>query len=213
MVLIPGFYTKTAKPTRERSQGTTHQLPATAKKTLLEMSTQSNMESTESRMASNPHMEDPFLVGMSTADLSHSHLDFVHQFTHVDTFQRDIDQDLGRFDLSLAENKSHKILSENKSPSMSSHNILKPQHPNIPSKPPTMPLTPPTLLFDSSNLKVSPQNKVNPTTWKRIPRTRGDASPDTTEILGQKRPASNPTNHAMLPNKKTVVSQIGKENV
>ena len=37
-----GFYTKkTAKPTKERSQGTTHQPLATTKKTLFEMSTQS----------------------------------------------------------------------------------------------------------------------------------------------------------------------------
>ena len=129
--------------------------------------TQSDMESTESRMASNLHMEDPFLVGKSTANLSHLHSDFVHQFTHADTFQRDIydiDRDLSRFDLPLAEIKSHEILSENNSPSTSSHNIPKPQHPNITSKPPTMPPTPPTLLFDISNLKVSPQNKVNPTT-------------------------------------------------
>ena len=34
-----------------------------------------------------------------------------------------------------------------------------------------------------------------------------------TEILGQKRPASNPTSHVVLPNKKIVVSHIGKENV
>ena len=112
-------------------------------------------------------MEDPFLVGKSTTNFSHSHSDFVPQFTHVDTFQRDIDdidRDLSKFDLALAENKSHEILFENKSPSTSSHNIPKPQHPNIPSKPPTTPPTPPTLLFDISNLKVSPQNKVNPTT-------------------------------------------------
>ena len=161
-------------------------------------------------------MEDPFLIGKSTANLSHLHSDFVHQFTHADTFQRDIDdidRDLSRFDLPLAEIKSHEILSENNSPSTSSHNIPKPQHPNITSKPPTMPPTPPTLLFDISNLKVSPQNKVNPTTWKRIPRIGGDATLDTTEILGQKRPASNLTSHVVLPNKKIVVSHIGKENV
>ena len=91
--------------------------------------TQSDMESTESRMASNLHMEDPFLVGKSTANLSHLHSDFVHQFTHADTFQRDIDdidRDLSRFDLPLAEIKSYEILSENNSPSTSSHNIPKP---------------------------------------------------------------------------------------
>ena len=165
MVLVPGLYTKkTAKPTGERSQGTTHQPLVTVEKTLPDTSTQSDMESTKFGMASNLHMEDPFLVGKSTADLSHLHSDFVHQFTHMDTFQRDIDRDLSRFDLPLAENKSHDILSENKSPSTLSHNIPKPQHPNIPSKPPTTPPTLPTLLFDISNLKVSPQNKVNPTT-------------------------------------------------
>ena len=127
----------------------------------------------------------------------------------MDTFQRDIDnidRDLSRFDLPLAENKSHEILSKNKSPSTLSHNIPKPQHPNIPSKPPTTPPTLPTLLFDISNLKVSPQNKVNPTTWKLIPRTGGDATLDTTEILEKKRPTSNPTNHALLRNKKIVVT-------
>ena len=70
---------------------------------------------------------------------------------------------------------------------------------------PTLPHTP--------TINITPQNKANLTTWKRILRKGGEPISDTFEILGQKRPASNHANDTGLPNKKFVVSQSGKENV
>ena len=89
---------------------------------------------------------------------------------------------------------------------MLTHNTTPTHYPNIPSKNTTTPPTPPNPRFDISNLKESPQNKANPITWKRIHRTGGEPTSDMIEVLGQKRPASNPTNHIGLPNKKIVVS-------
>ena len=89
---------------------------------------------------------------------------------------------------------------------MLTHNTTPTHYPNIPSKNTTTPPTPPNPRFDISNLKESPQNKANPITWKCIHRTGGEPTSDTIEVLGQKRPASNPTNHIGLPNKKIVVS-------
>ena len=93
------------------------------------------------------------------------------------------------------------------------HNNIPAQYHAIPSKNSTTTLTPPIPPSDTPILNITPQNKANLTTLKCILRKGGEPTPDTFEILGQKRPASNHADHTGLPNKKIVVSQSGKENV
>ena len=93
------------------------------------------------------------------------------------------------------------------------HDNIPTQYHATPSKNSTSALSPPKPLSETSILNVTPQNKTNLTTWKRLLRNGGVSHSDTLDILGQKRPANNHTDHTGLPNKKMVVSQLGKENV
>ena len=93
------------------------------------------------------------------------------------------------------------------------HDNIPTQYHAIPSKNSTSALSPPKPLSETSFQNVTPQNKTNLTTWKRLLRNGGVSHSDTLDILGQKRPANNHADHTGLPNKKMVVSQLGKENV